>query len=268
MNVNKWKLAGAGAMCCALAAFGLFDAMDKAGWRKAQAEVLQVTVACAMKATEQKVGYKEVSEATIPCEAVELFKQMHADKSWSSTEHFDAQLEVEDANGAVTLAAMALDRVKGRAPEAGDNIVVLQDPADPAKVAKAGSAGTGLTMAALFGAIGGGILWLAFRKPGEAKAGSTGAGKKPKHRAPVIDEEAEARASAARADALIANVLANGGRVNPEPKTAREPAPQPRPMAAGGMVSGGRRQQPMVSGGRMPGTFGAPAAPVGFGKKR
>jgi hypothetical protein len=231
-NMGKWKLAGAGIVFCGIGVFGAVDAMDKAGWRKADAQVTMLEVSCHMKATEHHVGYKTISEADIPCEAVEAFKILHADKTWSSTEQFDATLKVIGADGSTTTAQMDLHRKEGRAPAVGDAFPVMQNPAEPSKVAEMDSAGTAALIAAIFGGIGAVIMWFVF-----------GMGGKPK-RAPAIDEGADAEASARRADAMIAAAMAQMSKPptqQPGKPSAGKPAPAMAAPRAAPMIQSGAR---------------------------
>lgn len=41
-DMGKWELAGAVVVFCGIGAFATFDAMDKTGWRKADAKVTGV----------------------------------------------------------------------------------------------------------------------------------------------------------------------------------------------------------------------------------
>jgi hypothetical protein len=240
MNMGKWKLAGAGVVFCGIGLFGVFDAMDKAGWRKADAQVTALDVSCHMKATEHHVGYKTISEADIPCEAVEAFKILHADKTWSSTERFDATLSVAAADGSTVTAQMDLHRKEGLAPEVGDTFPVMQNPAEPSKVAQMDSAGTALVIAVIFGGIGALIMWFVFGRRSTPK------------RAPGIDESADADASAKRADAMIAAAMAEMSKP-PAKQAGKQSAPA---RAAPAMAT--PRAAPMIQGG----------ARTSFGRKR
>ena len=226
-GMGKWKLAGAGLVCCALGLFGVLDGMAKAGWRKADAQVIALEVSCHMKATEHHVGYKTISEADIPCESVEPFKMLHSDKTWSSTERFDGTLNVVAADGSTVTAKMDLDRKDGLAPEVGDAFQVLQDPQNPTKVARTDAAGTSAIIGMVFGAIGALIMWFAF-----------GVGRKPKG-APTFDENADAEASAKRADAMIAAAMSQMGK--PQPSQPSKQPGKPAPATA-------TRAAPMVQG--------------------
>jgi hypothetical protein len=228
--MRKWKLAGAGFVCAAIGVFAIFDSLDKAGWRKAAARVTALEVSCHMKATEHHIAYKTVSEADIPCEAVDAFKILHSDKSWSSTERFDAMLAVAGADGSTATAQMDLNRIEGRAPQVGDALTVIQNPAQPSKVARADSAGTGLMIAFLLGGLGALLLWLAFGNGGKRKE------------ALVVDAQTEGEDSAKRADAMIAAAMAQTSKpVSKQPAMVVTARPAPM-VQAGSRTSFGKKR--------------------------
>ena len=233
-QIAKWKLVGAGIVFAGIGALGALDSMAKSGWRKAEAQVTAISISCHMRAEEKHVGYKTVSEADIPCEAVDAFKAVHADLTWTSTENIDGTLRVPGLNGDAVSALMQLHRTEGRLPQVGDKLVVVQDPKDPGKVARTDSAQTSAMIFAIMGGIGAVILWFAFgakgRKP-KAAAGSAAA----------LDDAAGEAERARKADALIAAAPA---------KSKSQPAPAAKPMSA-------RPQPAMVT-----------AARSSFGRKR
>ena len=236
--VAKWKLLGWGIVFAGIGAFGALDSMAKSSWRKAEAQVAAVSISCHMKAEEQHIGYKTVSEADIDCEMVDAFKALHADLNWTSTENIDGTLSVPGLNGDVVSASMSLHRTEGQLPQVGDKLVVLQDPKNPAKVARTDAAQTSALIFVIMGGIGAVILWFAFGVKGKKPKGS-----------PVFDGDGGETESAKKADALIAAALA---------QSKAQPAPASRPVAVAKPMPA--RQQPaMVTPG---------AARSSFGRKR
>lgn len=212
-DMGKWKLVGAGVVCCGIGLMGAYDAMRKTSWRTADAQVTALEVSCHMKATEHSVGYKTVYEKDIPCEAVDVFKSIHADKTWSTTEQFDATLKVTGADGSTTTAQMDLHRKDGVAPAVGDAFPVVQDPANPSKVAQMDSAGMSALVGILFGAVGALIMWFAFGGFGKAR------------RARTTDTVAEGEASEKRAEAMIAAAMAQMNKQQAKPAQAAPAKP-------------------------------------------
>jgi hypothetical protein len=241
----KWKVAGAGALFCAFSAFAMFQAAEKSGWSRAQAVITSVTAECAMKSTERHIGYKTISEATVPCDMADAFEAYHADKSWTRTETFKAELRVTGAGGETVETKLDLSRDGGRAWQRGDRLVVLQNPVAPLDVAKGDTAGVNGQIAIGSGIIGAILLAVAFVGMGKGKQQKQVA-------APALDEEADARASLARADALIAAALAERNKpatVQAGARTAQTASPAMRPYAEpagvgayGGRAAFGRRK--------------------------
>jgi hypothetical protein len=206
--------------------------MAKSGWRRAEAQVSATSISCHMKAEEQHIGYKTVSEADIACEAVDAFKAVNADKSWTSTEKIDGTLSVPGLKGDVVSASMQLYRTEGRLPQEGDKLVVLQDPRNPGKVARTDAAQTSALIFAIMGGIGAVILWFAFGVNGRKPKGALGP-----------DEAAGDAERTMKADALIAAALAKS---KAQPVTAAKQMaarPQPAMVTPGaGRSSFGRKR--------------------------
>ncbi|MER8894961.1 hypothetical protein [Mesorhizobium sp. M0676] len=101
MNTTKIKLVLIGGFCLLIAVFGGKDMIKKSGWPEAPAEILAVNVECDMESTAHKIVYKTVSTATIPCELVDAFKTVHADKEWKVTQKFTGTLRVGTGADAV-----------------------------------------------------------------------------------------------------------------------------------------------------------------------
>ena len=101
MNTTKIKLVLIGGFCLVMAFFGGKDMLKKGGWPQVPAEVIAVNVECDMESTAHKIVYKTVSTATIPCELVEAFKTVHADKEWKVKQKFTGTLRVGTGSDAV-----------------------------------------------------------------------------------------------------------------------------------------------------------------------
>jgi hypothetical protein len=119
MNTTKIKLVLIGGFCLLIAVFGGKDMIKKNGWPEAPAEILAVNVECDMESTAHKIVYKTVSTATIPCELVDAFKTVHADKEWKVTQKFTGTLRVGTGSDAIE-ATMELNKNGDREPQVGD----------------------------------------------------------------------------------------------------------------------------------------------------
>lgn len=220
MNTTKIKLVMIGGFCLVMAFFGGKDMLKKGGWPEVPAEVLVVNVECDMESTAHKIVYKTVSTATIPCELVDAFKTVHADKEWKVKQKFTGTLRVGTGADAVE-ATMELNKDGGREPQVGDKLTVVQNPASPTQIERTGVTGARLTIVIGGGLLGALLLYLAF-KPRRRAAAYAVAGN------PAGDAGADQRAR--QADALIAAALA---------KQATLPN-QPARVAAAGLAREGR----------------------------
>lgn len=238
MSGARWKSGAFGVVFAFIGVLAGGDAMTKSGWRKAEAQVVDVSVSCHMKSEEKHIGYKTVSEADIPCDQQDVFRLVHSDKSWTTREDISGTLNVPGLNGDVASASMTLWRIDGRLPVVGDKFIVAQNPSNPAKVARTDAAGSSALIAAICGAVGAFLLWLAFGLKGGAKPKLGSMALSP---AQAADDAERVR----KADALIAAAVA---RNNSQP--AYRPAQMSTPM---------RPQTAMVTPG---------AARSSFGKKR
>ena len=197
--MGKIKLVLIGGFCLLIAVFGGKDLIKKSSWPQAPAEILAVNVECDMKSTAHKIVYKTVSTATIPCELVEAFKTVHADKEWKVTQKFTGTLRVGTGADAVE-ATMDLNKSGGREPQVGDTLTVVQNPTNPTQIEPAGMTGTRLTIVVGSGLLGSLLLFIAFRGSGPARARST--------TTTFADDEAGDAERARKADAMIAAALA------------------------------------------------------------
>ncbi|MER9394127.1 MULTISPECIES: hypothetical protein [unclassified Mesorhizobium] len=230
MNTTKIKLVLIAGFCLMIAVFGGKDMIKKSGWPEAPAEILAVNVECDMESTTHKIVYKTVSTATIPCELVDAFKTVHADKEWKVTQKFTGTLRVGTGADAVE-ATMELNKNGAREPQVGDKLTVVQNPANPTQIERTGMTGTRLTIVIGAGLLGALLLYLAF-KPRRRMSTSAVAGN------PAGDAGADQRAR--QADALIAAALA---------KQATLPN-QPARVAAAGLAREGRFSGQRTSFGR------------------
>lgn len=220
MNTTKIKLVMIGGFCLVMAFFGGKDMLKKGGWPEVPAEVLAVSVECDMESTAHKIVYKTVSTATIPCELVDAFKTVHADKEWKVKQKFTGTLRVGSGADAVE-ATMELNKDGGREPQVGDKLAVVQNPANPTQIERTGMTGARLTIVIGGGLLGALLLYLAFRPRRRAEAHAVGGN---------LAGDAGADHRARQADALIAAALA---------KQATLPN-QPAPVAAAGLAREGR----------------------------
>ncbi|MES0023848.1 MULTISPECIES: hypothetical protein [unclassified Mesorhizobium] len=220
MNTTKIKLVLIGGFCMLIAVFGGKDIIKKSGWLEAPAEILAVNVECDMESTAHKIVYKTVSTATIPCELVDAFKTVHADKEWKVTQKFTGTLRVGTGTDAVE-ATMGLSKNGDREPQVGDKLTVVQNPANPTQIERTGMTGTRLTIVIGAGLLGAVLLYIAFRPRRQASAYAT---------AGNLAGDAGADQRARQADAMIAAALA---------KQATLPN-QPTPTAAAGLAREGR----------------------------
>ena len=202
MNTTKIKLVMIGGFCLVMAFFGGKDMLKKGGWPEVPAEVLVVNVECDMESTAHKIVYKTVSTATIPCELVEAFKTVHADKEWKVKQKFTGTLRVGTGSDAVE-TTMELNKDGGREPQVGDKLTVVQNSANPTQIERTGMTGARLTIVIGGGLLGALLLYLAFkprrRADAYAAAGNFAGG-------------GGADQRARQADALIAAALAKRKR--------------------------------------------------------
>lgn len=230
MNTTKIKLVLIGGFCMLIAVFGGKDMIKKNGWPEAPAEILSVNVECDMESTAHKIVYKTVSTATIPCELVDAFKTVHADKEWKVKQKFTGTLRVGTGADAVE-ATMDLNKNGDREPQVGDKLTVVQNPANPTQIERTGMTGTRLTIVIGAGLLGALLLYLAFKPRRRASAYAVGGN---------LAGDAGADQRARQADAMIAAALA---------KQATLPN-QPARVAAAGLAREGRFSRQRTSFGR------------------
>lgn len=222
--IRKGKILGLALLCLAVCAGGAITMMKQSNWHQSQARIVAITLECGMRARQGDYVYTK----DLPCEMVETFKLVHADKTWSVTERYKSTVQFAGADGAQAKADMTLYARDGRKPQVGDTLVVLQNPQDSSQVERAETAGMTLLIKIGAGMLGAAILVFLFR-------GKPAPRKKP---TPANDDAANENERNARADAMIAAALARQ-------KTEKQAAPPP-----------------MVT------RVGAPAARAGFGRKR
>ena len=232
MNTTKIKLTMIGGFCLLIAVFGGKDMIKKNGWLEAPAEILAVNVECDMKSTAHKIVYKTVSTATIPCELVDAFKTVHADKEWKVTQKFTGTLRVGTGTDAVE-ATMDLNKNGAREPQVGDKLTVVQNPANPTQIERTGMTGTRLTIVIGAGLLGALLLYIAFRPRRQASNYATTGN---------LAGDAGADQRAREADALIAAALAKQATLPNQGAPAR--------MAAAGLAREGRFSGQRTSFGR------------------
>ncbi|UVK39088.1 hypothetical protein LHFGNBLO_000406 [Mesorhizobium sp. AR10] len=211
MNTTKIKLVLIGGFCLLIAVFGGKDMIKRSGWTEASAEILAVNIECDMESTAHKVVYKTVSTATIPCELVDAFKTVHADKEWKVSQKFTGTLRVGTGADAVE-ATMDLNKNGSREPQVGDKLTVVQNPANPTQIERTGMTGTRLTIvigAALLGAL---LLFIAFRPRRQSSAYAM---------AGNLAGDAGADQRARQADAMIAAALAKRATLTNQGAPAR-----------------------------------------------
>jgi hypothetical protein len=202
MNTAKIKLILIGGFCLLIAFFGGKDMIKKSSWPEAPAEILAVNVECNMESTAHKIVYKTVSTATIPCELVDAFKTVHADKEWKVSQKFTGTLRVGTGADAVE-ATMDLNKNGAREPQVGDTLTVIQNPANPTQIEPTGMTGTRLAIVIGAGLLGALLLFIAFRGSRPAQARATTAN--------FADDAAGDAERARKADAMIAAALVNQG---------------------------------------------------------
>lgn len=219
----KIKLVMIGGFCLLIAIFGGKDIIKKSGWPQAPAEILAVNVECDMESTAHKIVYKTVSTATIPCELVDAFKTVHADKEWKVTQKFTGTLRVGTGADAVE-ATMDLNKNGGREPQVGDTLTVVQNPANPTQIEPTGMTGTLITIVVGAGLLGALLLFIAFRgsRPAQARATTSN----------FADDAAGDAERARKADAMIAAALAKQATLPNQGAPAR--------IAAAGLAREGR----------------------------
>ncbi|RUX52903.1 hypothetical protein EN742_03280 [Mesorhizobium sp. M4A.F.Ca.ET.020.02.1.1] len=213
MTVSKIKLTMIGGFCLLVAFFCARDIIAKSGWPQVPAEITAVTVECLMESTQHRIVYKTVSSASIPCELVEAFKSVHADKEWTVKQKFTGTLRVGAGADAVE-ATMDLNKSGGREPQVGDKLVVVQNPAKATQVERAGMTGTRVMLAVGAAALGALLLFLAFRRPRPSSANVAAAG--------LPGDNASERAR--QADAMIAAALAKQATLNNQGPAGRQAA--------------------------------------------
>lgn len=230
--MTKIKLVVIGGFCLLIAVFGGKDLLKKNGWPQAPAEILAVSVECYMESTANKIVYKTVSSATIPCELVDAFKTVHADKQWKVTQKFTGTLRVGTGADAVE-ATMELNKNGAREPQVGDKLTVAQNPANPTEIERTGMTGVRLAIVAGSGMLGALLLFIAFKPRRRASAHAM---------AGNLAGDAGADQRARQADALIAAALAKQATLSNQGAPAR--------VASAGLAREGRFSGQRASFGR------------------
>lgn len=155
--VVKTKLAVLAAFC--FLAFGLWTMLlvERSGWHRSDGKITAIDVQCAMRASKDDRVYTK----DIPCELVDAFKLLHADKTWTAKEKYNATVAFAGIDGAPATAQMKLYASNGKAPAVGDTLPVLQNPKDLTEVIRPEGIGSVfMTLAA--GAIGCAIVYFVF----------------------------------------------------------------------------------------------------------
>lgn len=175
MSVSKIKLIMIGGFCLLVAVFCARDMIARSGWPQVPAEVIAVNTECLMESTQHRIIYKTVSSASIPCEMVDSFKALYSDKEWTVTRKFNGTLRV--GAGADTVeTTLDLHENQGREPQAGDHLMVVQNPARPTQIQDAGQTGSRLMITVGAAVIGALCLFFAFRRRRAPSAGVAAAG--------------------------------------------------------------------------------------------
>jgi len=146
------RLIASGLILVLIGGFFAIDAGSKSGWAHVQARVISVDTKCDMSSTSYGVLTKTTSTATIDCKAVDLFENLHHEKTWTVATTHLAHVMVPDSGG--TQIATTLPVSRDLAP--GSMITVLQSPDSAARVKSPEAVGQG--MIAALAMLGGGAL--------------------------------------------------------------------------------------------------------------
>jgi hypothetical protein len=141
---------GAGAMLFGALIGG--SGFNRGSWVQVPATVVDVATECHMEATERGVVSKTTYTKTIACEDVELFKAIHADKTWSTSEYVVTKLDVGGSKPAE--ATLSVRRSDKPLPKPSQQMQVLQNPSSPERVVELGTPGREMrdgSLAILFG---------------------------------------------------------------------------------------------------------------------
>lgn len=134
--------------------------LNRGNWVEAPATIVEVSTECRMEATERGLLSKTKYTKTIACEDEELFKAIHADKTWTTREYVLSTLSVGGSKPAeATLSVRRSDRPL---PKRGEQIQVLQNPSAPERVAELGTPGREVRDASLTILVGVGLLGFYF----------------------------------------------------------------------------------------------------------
>ncbi|RAZ91171.1 hypothetical protein DPM33_07575 [Mesorhizobium hawassense] len=219
-----------GGFCLLVAVFCARDMITKSNWPRVPAEVVAVKTESLMESTQHRIIYKTVSSASIPCEMVDAFKAMYADKEWTVTRKFTGTLHVGAGADAVE-TTLDLHKSGDREPQAGDKLMVVQNPARPAQIQDAGRTGSRLMITVGAAVIGALCLFFAFRRRRPPSAAPTTAGL-------AGDNAARAR----KEDAMIAAALTKQAALPGQGAAGRQAAAtQAREARFSGRASFGRR---------------------------
>lgn len=127
---------------------------NRGSWVEVPATVVDVATECHMEAIERGLVSKTTYTKTIACEDVELFKAIHADKTWSTSEYVVTKLDVGGSKPAE--ATLSVRRSDQPLPQPGQKLHVLQNPSNPERVVEPGTPGREMRdggLAAVFGAV-------------------------------------------------------------------------------------------------------------------
>ena len=117
---------------------------------------MKVDETCEMKSESFGVLTRTTSTATIDCALVDVFQNLHSDKTWTVTHKFIAHVLVNLASASPTGTIVPVDH--GTKP--GAMIEVVQDPKSATHVQLASTLGSGIGLGV--GMIIGGVVMLAF----------------------------------------------------------------------------------------------------------
>ncbi len=139
-------------------------------WLPAQGRILSIVESCMLKATEYDILTKTRYSKELPCELVDAFKAVHADKTWSVSHIYSGAVEVERADATSTIE-MSLHYIKNTPPAVGDILALRQNPADPTQVSYENRSATYPKLIAIAGAVAVPLLWLGLGAPWPRRRG-------------------------------------------------------------------------------------------------
>lgn len=190
--------------------------VKQSGWHASEGRITAVNVECGMRARKGDYEYTK----TIACELVDVFKELHSDKTWTVTRKYNATVQFTGVDGAAE-TQMTLYARDGQPPIVGDTFPVLQNPEDKTEVVRP-DAGSTLTLTIGAGMLGAAILYFLFRRKPAPRTRPEG----------THEEPANENARNDRADAMIAAALARRAAeartATPSPLVVRSGTPQAR----------------------------------------